>query len=244
MQAENMTRRANTWLLILECLQILCYCKFPLSHCHQYCRHRRIRPCMVKELQWMYEQFCMRKNLHVLMLVWLCLQCYTRNSVLLNIKEPWGQLQKPLCPRQVPHTQPGLQPAAEGPLTLCTALLLRPSPRHTVTSSQLKPAQSPSVQTEKCNWRVDMEDRSLRLGTGPPSQDIESCPDTEVWQTKDLGYVIMMKGHCSKLLVWWDSSRRWYKAQGSIVLPFVPFPLRKSFLPLFLTLSLLYRLAT
>jgi len=30
-------------------LQILCYCKFPLSHCHQYCHHRRIRPCWVTE---------------------------------------------------------------------------------------------------------------------------------------------------------------------------------------------------
>lgn len=50
MQAENITRRANARLLIFGVfLQILCYCEFPLSHCHQYCHHRRIRPCMVPE---------------------------------------------------------------------------------------------------------------------------------------------------------------------------------------------------
>lgn len=50
MQAENITRRANAWLLIFGVfLQSLCYCESPLSHCHQYCHHRRIRPCTVPE---------------------------------------------------------------------------------------------------------------------------------------------------------------------------------------------------
>lgn len=81
------------------------------------------------------------------------------------------------------------------------------------------------------------------LGMGPPSHTIESCPDTKVWQMKHLGYVIMMKGHCSKLLARWDTSRRWYKAHGTIVLPFLPLSLGNSFFPLLLTVSPLYCVA-
>ena len=229
--AESLTRRANAWVLILEY-----FCRFSAianSRCPTAINIATTAGSVPvgsqKELQWMYEQFCMRKIWHVLMLVWLCLQCYTRNLVLLNTKEPWGQLQKPLCPRQVPHSWPGLQPVPRWLVTPCTALLFHRSPCHTMTSSQLKPAQSPFFQTEKCDWHMDTEDRSLPRALVPDRNPKPWSLDTEVWQTKHLGYIITTKGCCSKCLVWWDSSRRTYKARGSIVLPFVPFSLRKSF---------------
>lgn len=50
-------------------------------------------------------------------------------------------------------------------------------------------------------WKVCVC-RILLPATGPGSQVIESRPDAEVWEIKHLGYIIMMKGHWGKLLVY------------------------------------------
>lgn len=49
MQAENIIRTANAWLLIFKWFCIFFATASYFSHCHQYCHRCRIHPCTVPE---------------------------------------------------------------------------------------------------------------------------------------------------------------------------------------------------
>lgn len=153
------------------------------------------------------RNFAHAKKLHVLMQVWLCLQLYTRTQKLscrVQMKSRWisrslGANYSCCCARSRFCT--GSQDCS---LSRRHSSLASPltSPSHDHFPIKTSPK---ALLPDQEMWNVFVCRillPAMCLGTGPGSQVIESCPDAEVWEIKHLGYIIMMKGHWSKLLVY------------------------------------------
>lgn len=133
-------------------LQILCYCKFPLSHCHQYCHHHRMHPYMVGGTASMDARAIlhMQKNC-TCSCGYGCAYSPTpeHKSSLAESRRSLAEYQGALGPI-TDAAVAAAGPAQAARTAACprgTAPRLHPSSPHPMIPSQLKPAPRLSFQT-------------------------------------------------------------------------------------------------